>query len=41
MSTFLQCFSSLGVKAAAARGCSILHLDLEEVFPTNLMSTKT
>ena len=41
MSTSLQCLSSLGVKAAAARGFSILHLDLKGVSPTNLMSPNT
>ena len=41
MSTCLPRFSSPGVRAAAARGVPILHSDLEEVFPTNLVFPNT
>ena len=41
MFTSLPCFSSPGVRAAAARGVSILHSGLEGVFPTNLIPPNT
>ena len=41
MSTSLPCFSSPGVRAVAARGVPILLSDLEEGFPTNLVSPNT
>ena len=41
ISTSLPCFSSRGVRAAAASGVPILHSDLERVFSTNLISPNT
>ena len=41
MPTSLPCFSSPGVGAATARGVPTLHLDLQGVFPTNLVSSST
>ena len=41
MSTSLTCFSSTGVRAAAARGVPILHSVLEGVSLTNLISPNT
>ena len=37
----LPCFSSPGVRAAAARGVPILNSGLEGIFPTNLISLNT
>ena len=41
MFTFLPCFSGPGVRAAAARGVSILHSGLKGVSPTSLTSPNT
>ena len=41
MSISLPCFSSPGVRAATARGVSILQSDLEGIFPANLISPNT